>query len=207
MLEAQSGAETTDPATLLVVPSSQDKTTQAQLSLQIYKQPDDVTVCVGDAATFSVTAFPEAATYQWRKDGTPISGETSASLTINPTSVADAGSYDVVVSYRSRSRTSTTAELSVNAGPVITTQPANQSAMVGDSVTFTVVADGVGPITYQWRKRQGVFGSTMTPIPGATASTYTIDPVSSGDSGTYDCLLTDGCGSKRTRRAILTVSF
>src|ERR1700752_751122 len=86
-----SGAGTTDPALL----TPEDKKERAQLSLQIIKHPDDVSVCVGDPATFTVTAFPEAATSQWRKDGSPISGETSATLSIGATTAADDGSYDV----------------------------------------------------------------------------------------------------------------
>jgi hypothetical protein len=198
-----SGTGTTDPALL----TPEDKKERAQLSLQIIKSPEDVSTCEGDPATFTVTAFPEAATYQWRKDGVDLSGENASTLTINPALLADAGSYDCVVSYHSRSKTSDAAELTVNGVPVITTQPANQSAQVGDSVTFTVVAEGDEPLNYQWRKRQGVFGSVMVPIAGATQSTFTIDPVSASDSGTYDCVVSSACGNKRTRRAVLTVSF
>src|ERR1700761_189538 len=36
--------------------------------------------------------------------------------------------------------------------PSITTQPANQSVMAGQTATFTVVATGTAPLTYQWQK-------------------------------------------------------
>src|SRR5262249_32456122 len=66
--------------------------------------PGDLTVCSGDQAVFSVTATGQPTlTYQWRKNGNPISnggsisGATTATLTIDPTVVGDGGSYDVVV--------------------------------------------------------------------------------------------------------------
>ena len=48
----------------------------------------------------------------------------------------------------------------------ITTQPSNQSVPVGQAATFTVVATGTVPITYQWSET----GST---IAGATGASYT----------------------------------
>ena len=38
-----------------------------------------------------------------------------------------------------------------NAQPVITIQPANQTAVFGGSAVFSVMVTGVGPFTYQWR--------------------------------------------------------
>lgn len=50
----------------------------------------------------------------------------------------------------------------------IATQPENLSVGLGQTATFSVVANGNPTPTYQWRK----FGED---IPGATASTYKID--------------------------------
>ncbi|HUO65943.1 MAG TPA: immunoglobulin domain-containing protein, partial [Gammaproteobacteria bacterium] len=36
--------------------------------------------------------------------------------------------------------------------PSIATQPANQTAAVGGTATFTVVATGSAPLSYQWLK-------------------------------------------------------
>src|SRR6478609_8257587 len=36
--------------------------------------------------------------------------------------------------------------------PTLTTSPADQTATVGDTVSFTVAATGTGPLTYEWRK-------------------------------------------------------
>lgn len=56
------------------------------------------TIAVGQSVTFSVTATGTGTlTYQWFKNGTPISQATSASYTIPATSSGDAGTYWVVV--------------------------------------------------------------------------------------------------------------
>ena len=67
-------------------------------SAMIVDQPDSVTVVIGDPVTFSVTAVSSCPlTYQWRKDGVPIPGETSDTLSIPSTVAGDEGTYDVVV--------------------------------------------------------------------------------------------------------------
>src|SRR5271156_2835544 len=60
--------------------------------------------------------------------------------------------------------------------PLVVTQPANQTVLVGQTATFAVTASGTGPMTYQWYKN-GV------PIGGATSSTYTTPPTVAGDTG------------------------
>jgi len=61
-------------------------------------QPAPVTTCVGTSATFTTAATGNASlTYQWRKDGAPITGATSATYTIPATTTGDAGAYTVAV--------------------------------------------------------------------------------------------------------------
>lgn len=175
--------------------------------LHILDHPDDTSACEGGTATFEVTASPAATTYQWRKDGNPLTGETAPTLAISPVSPADAGSYDVVVTFRGRSATSDAADLTVNERPTITTHPMSQTAVIGSSVTLSVAASGDGPFTYQWRKRQGVFGSFFAPIPGQTGSTLTINPVKASSSGTYDCVVSNACGGTASNAANLSVAF
>ncbi|PYS56896.1 MAG: hypothetical protein DMF76_23685, partial [Acidobacteria bacterium] len=120
---------------------------------------------------FTVVATGTAPlSYQWQKSGTAITGATSATYTTPATTSADNGAqFVVVVSNSAGSATSNAATLTVNASataPSITTQPANQTVTVGQTATFTVVATGTAPLSYQWQK-------SGTAITGAISATYT----------------------------------
>lgn len=58
----------------------------------------------------------------------------------------------------------------------ISTQPASQTILIGRAATFSVVANGTGPLQYQWTKNGA-------PIGGATSASYTTSVVSVADSG------------------------
>lgn len=78
--------------------------------------------------------------------------------------------------------------------PVTASAPSNASACIGGSAAFSTTAGGWGALTYQWRK-------ATNPIDGATASTYTIDPVGAGSGGSYDVVVTDSIGTSTTSAA------
>ena len=82
----------------------------------IATQPTAQTVTAGQTATFSVTATGTAPlTYQWRKNGTNISGATSSSYTTPATAIGDSGAvFTVVVSNSVGTVTSSSAMLTVN---------------------------------------------------------------------------------------------
>jgi alpha-tubulin suppressor-like RCC1 family protein len=62
--------------------------------------------------------------------------------------------------------------------PAFTTQPINQTAVIGGNVTFTVAASGTAPLAYQWYK-DGIA------VAGATGSSLTINGVKTSDFGSY----------------------
>ena len=168
-------------------------------------QPVNVTVTAGQTATFSVSASGTAPlSYQWRKNTTNISGATAASYTTPATTAPDNGAkFDVVVSNGAGSATSNQAILTVNAAPVaptITTQPANQTVTAGQTATFSVVASGTAPLTYQWQKN----GSAIS---GATATSYTTPVTTTADSGElFRVVVSNSVGSVTSNSATLTVS-
>ena len=171
----------------------------------ITAQPTNDTVTAGQAASFSVVATGTAPlSYQWQKNGTAISGATSASYTTAATTSADNGAqFVVVVSNSAGSMTSNAAMLTVNAAavaPSITTQPANQTVTVGQAATFTVVATGTAPLSYQWQK-------SGTAISGATSASYTTPATTSSDNGAkFVVVVSDSAGSATSNAATLTVS-
>jgi hypothetical protein len=166
----------------------------------ITTQPVSQTRCTGTSVTFSVVAN-NAVSYQWQKNTVNIPGATAANYTINNLLMSDAGTYRVVITAQApcTSVTSNDAVLTMQESVAITTQPVSQSVCSGSNVTFNVTATGTG-ITYQWRKA-GVN------IAGATASTYTITNVATGDAGVYDVIVTGSCGSLTSNPATLTVNI
>jgi uncharacterized repeat protein (TIGR01451 family) len=106
--------------------------------------------CGTGSATFTVTATGTAPlSYQWRRGGTPLAGATGASLTINPTLSASAGSYDVVVSNAHGTATSDPATLTVvdTVAPVIGTCAGNQSIVATLGNCQATLADLTGSVS------------------------------------------------------------
>ncbi len=177
----------------------------AAVAPTITTQPANQTVTVGQTATFSVVASGTAPlTYQWKKNGTAISGATSASYTTPATVIGDNGAlFSVVVTNAAGSATSNNATLTVNAAavaPTITTQPANQTVTIGQTATFSVVASGTAPLTYQWKKNG-------TAISGATSASYTTPATVIGDNGAlFSVVVTNAAGSVTSNNATLTVT-
>ena len=191
------GSATSSNATLTV--------NAAPVSPSITTQPASQTVTAGQTATFSVTASGTAPlTYQWRKNGSNISGATSSTYTTPATAVGDNGSvFIVVISNAASTVTSTDATLTVNApsvSPSITTQPGNQTVTAGQTASFSVSASGTAPLTYQWRKN----GSSIS---GATSSTYTTPATAVGDSGAlFTVVVSNAVGNVTSSSATLTVN-
>ena len=84
----------------------------------------------------------------------------------------------------------------------VTTHPANKSIQSGQTATFSVVASGTGPFTYQWY--QGTSGNTASPIGGATSSSYTTPALAA--SASYWVKVSNACGFKNSNTSTVTVS-
>ena len=147
----------------------------------ITSQPLSESVLTGQTATFSVTASGTAPlSYQWSQNGTAITGATSSSYTTPAeTTSANGAKFAVVVSNTAGSVTSNSATLAVTAAavaPSITSQPANQTTFAGQTATFSVIASGTAPLSYQWHKNG-------TAISGAISSSYTTPVEVTSDNG------------------------
>ncbi|MFC2114540.1 immunoglobulin domain-containing protein [Bacteroidota bacterium] len=80
----------------------------------ITTQPASKTVMKNDPVTFNLVASGINLTYQWKKNGTEISGVTTSSYTINSVSYTDSGIYSCVVTDKCGTVTSDEASLSVS---------------------------------------------------------------------------------------------
>jgi len=183
--------------------SSKGETQPIPPSLAV--QPASVTVTAGQPANFSVSVSGSAPiSYQWRKNTVNIGGATAASYSTPATTTADSGSnFDVVVKNNVASVTSAQATLTVNpapAAPTITTQPANQTVTAGQTATFSVVATGTAPLTYQWQMN----GAAIT---GATAASYTTPVTTAPNSGElFRVVVSNSAGNITSNSVTLTVN-
>ena len=84
--------------------------------------------------------------------------------------------------------------------PTVATAPANQTVTIGTTATFTVVAAGTGPFSYQWQKN-GVA------VAGATSTSYNTPSTSAPDNGaTFDVVVSNANGPVTSANATLTVN-
>jgi plastocyanin len=93
----------------------------------IVSQPASRSVTAGETVTFNVTARgTPPLSYQWRFNGSEITGATASSLTLNNIQPANAGEYSVVVSSTSGSVTSEVAVLSIINGAFLVVPSVNE---------------------------------------------------------------------------------
>lgn len=144
----------------------------------------------GTTLTASATGNRGTLTYQWKKDGVDLPGETNATYTATA-----AGNYTVVVTATDGTCTPTSAtanaSLNVTVGttPVLTwnTTPAAVSVCSGSNTTLTanVTADGGETVTYTWSPATGLnttTGASVTATPTAT-TTYTVTASATSATG------------------------
>ena len=189
------GTVTSSNATLTV--------TAAAVAPSITGQPFAKTVTAGQTATFTVEATGTSPfRYQWKKNGTNIDGATDSSFTTPATSMADSGTeYSVEVSNEAGNASSSVGILTVTTKPAITTQPAAQTVISGQTAKFTVEAAGTPTLRYQWKK-----GGTN--IEGATDSSYTTPATELANSGAeYSVEVSNEQGTVTSEVVILTVTM
>ena len=160
-----------------------------------------ITISAGQSASFSVTASGTAPlAYQWARYGVPVAGATSATLSITNAQSADAGAYTVDVTNAYGLGRSNVGSLTVtSAAPAVSTQPQSASVIAGQGVSFSVIATGTSPFTYQWKK-----GGVS--VSGATSATLTLSNVQNGDAGSYTVVVTNSVSSTTSAAATLTVN-
>jgi hypothetical protein len=138
--------------------------------------------------SYSVAITPalNGITYNWRKDSVDLPGATAATITLSNITESNQGSYDCVISNGPITLISAPAVLNVN-DPVsavsASRSPSGSILSVGTKVTFTASAQGTDLI-YQWRKN-GIN------LPTQTASTFEIISAVTGDTSTYDVLVSN----------------
>ena len=177
----------------------------------IAEAPDDVSVCPGDAASFSVAASGEGAlTYQWYRGSVALtnsgrlSGVTSSHLTLTNVESSDAGKYTVEVVGGCGAVTSSSATLVVKRPTEISDQPSDLALCPGATATFSVTAAGEGTLVYQWFHNSIPLEDSGR-ISGARGRRLEISTVEAGDAGDYAVNVLGECGPVNSVVATLVV--
>ncbi|MBN1181861.1 MAG: immunoglobulin domain-containing protein, partial [Bacteroidales bacterium] len=171
------GQDSTDEFSLYVEPSAS-------------VQNNDTLFCVGDTVILTTYAG-FTATYQWRKNGSNLSGKTTANLSLDSITANDEGNYTCLVSGDYGAVETSPIFISVNEPPVIISQPASAFIEEGDEVDPTVVASGTSPLAYSWLCNDTI-------IPTANNSTFNISSFAEANEGIYHSKITNTCGTDST---------
>lgn len=189
----------------------------------ITQNPEAQVVCKDGDASFMVAgnSVGEVISYQWMKDGMPISVEKNefaddAILYINGADYINIGEYTCVITAEDcngvNEFTSEPAILYVLRETEITRQPTSVTTNLGEDVTFTVEAHmkGIVPPYYQhdfqWYKA-GVALEDNGRIQGAKSSVLTINEVDATDYASYYCVVTGQCGVATSKTASITEDY
>jgi alpha-tubulin suppressor-like RCC1 family protein len=87
--------------------------------------------------------------------------------------------------------------------PFVLVGPTNQAILIHSNVTFVVVAEGDGPLYFQWQK-DGVPLADDGRITGSTAATLQISSLVVSDAGNYSVTVSNSLGAVTTASANLT---
>lgn len=188
------------------------QTITASVTIQptITAQPVPATQCAGGSASFSVGASGGNLSYQWQRNGVGIAlaqnpTARSQTLVINPVTLADDAVYRCIVSNGCNDpATSNNASLTVRTGPTFAGNPQSLTRPVGGSATLSVSVSSFGSPSYQWR-RNNINLSNGPGVAGATTATLSLTNLTIDSQGSYDCIVTDSCGSATSLAGVLTV--
>ncbi len=228
--DAVASADSTT-ATITVTPSAAAPSpAPSAVAPTITTPPENQSMLSGHTALLSVQVSGSAPlAYQWYQGAagnttSPVAGATTSVLTISP--VTATTSYWVRVSNTAGSVDSDTATITITQAavptptttptptptstptptpgiaPAVVSQPQSATLTSGQSATLFVTASGTAPLAYQWYA--GPSGTTSSPIPGATAASYTTPGLSITTN--YWVRVSNGYGAANSTTATLTIA-
>ncbi len=167
----------------------------------------NTTICSG--STTILTANATASTgatlqYQWKKNGTAISGATGASYTTEALTANTSYSCDITAVQDGCTSAATTLSAAVTIEEStlasVSIAPATQTICAGETATMTANAGSYnGTLSYQWKQGTTNVGTSASYTTGALSSTTT-----------YTCVVTNttthGCATSMNANTTVTVT-
>lgn len=166
----------------------------------ISAQPVNVSVCEGQAQTFSVSANASGG-FQWQVNGANLDGAIQSSYSIPFVRAIHGGNYRVIVygtgACSSETVVSEAANLNVLIPIQVLTQPVSQTICPGSPVDFSVNVSGT--VTgFQWFRND-------SRIEGATSSRFSFSTNVENANDRYRVEITGPCGVVTSQIAFLTL--
>ncbi|MES2852414.1 MAG: LamG-like jellyroll fold domain-containing protein, partial [Bacteroidota bacterium] len=167
--------------------TSAQRTLNVDQAIIVSSQPVSQSLCNGSNVTFTVVADAngDPLSYQWRKNGSNIIGQTASTLTINSIASGDAANYDVVISgpagYTCSSVQSAIATLMVTQIPTVSISYTGNPFCKNNTVAQPVTRTGTNAFTGGTYSYSVVSGG---PTLSLDTSTGAITP-STSSAGTY----------------------
>lgn len=168
------------------------------------------TVCEGQPVNLFVEVSGTNPTYQWffngliLSDGQEYKGTTTASLNIQNVRKENSGYYTCEITGSCGKITTSPIGLLVSRTISITGHPVSLSRCAGENAVFSVTANG-DSIKYQWMKDSQVIIDTGG-ISGSNSSLLLLPDLTTAQSGSYYCIITNSCGSVKSQPASLIVN-
>ena len=194
-----------------VTVNSAAATITVKAELKISGQPQNVTVTPGDSATFTVKASGIGLKYQWyyRKAGATDWSKWGARTTASTTATANDSwqgmqVYCKVTDSSGASLSSSVATVTLSSNLKINRQPVSRTIALGESITLSVEASGIG-LKYQWYfKKAGQ--TSFTPWNGRTHASETVTPNATWNGIQLYCVVKDSTGAS-VKSSTATVSI
>ena len=169
---------------------------------EIIAHPVSVAVDSGETVQFTVQTSGVVVSYKWeyRKIwkwfDTTMEGSNTDTLTVPATGARNGYDYRCVITFADGTvLISDAAELTVRTYLTITSNPNDQTVVLGYKGQFTVAATGEG-LKYQWQYcRPGSDKWIDTAMEGATKPTVMIETTTARDGYAYRCKVTDVTGN------------
>ena len=196
-------------AAIVTSGSASNRTESAHLTILrhplITLQPRGLNALGGATVTFRVVAEGAGTLrYQWRLNGMDLAGAANTNLVLMNLTLASAGDYAVLVSDDLGSVLSDTVRLTVLARPIITQHPVGQSAAAGETVVWSVSAEGTLPMNYSWRRNGRVLTNILL---NSSTCFWAVPNIQMTNAGNYQVGITNiaGPASGLTSNAFLVV--